>query len=417
MPESRTQRALRLNGSGQFPYQQYVERLLEVSRSGRKRRITQVRSVAAGTPSASRDTLQLEELKAEAAEDKAVLQHKFNLIEEEQKHKYRVIEDELETDQEIRKELLKRALDEKKDEVELRAKEAQIRLNDAQTSDLLSKGEREAWRAKIDLLKEKVTQQYKYEFEQTQQDNRLVLEQFKQNNRFRIEELKAKLEQQKPKEESTFEQFERLKDGGEFRTFGDVAKFWMGRGKKAEDVQTLVKMELRAAGVDPKDFFGHFGEDEKEWQEVFRTPFPVAEKDPESAKLQRQFKNRVQAERFLHDRVADLKRRGVPEAELGADESAILDVINRTYPDQPSVYHQLISLPSTEPTPDEVYDRMKQDLKGIMSRASAGVAGELKAAGEDPFTELDSFIDNLKAQHQKAAESRGTSNLEYIRGR
>lgn len=414
-------------------YSEYLEGLLRVSRStGRKRKfrsvpkrppIHAVRQEEAYDPVLYRQLVTAER-RAEVAEDKAIVGHKFKLAEQEQAHRFKLQEGIVREGQNIRRDLLKQKIDEDETAADIESKSALTRLRDAQTDEIISKPAIDQWKAMIQTLQENQKQQGRMKLDVQKHEQAIDLEDFRHQNRKRLERLKQAIKPKKIPKETTFQIFERLRNTGEISTVGDVAKFWFGKGKKREDVNTLLKMEMRAAGIPFEQVFeeeGGFIESKKDiqraWQRLFTVPLSQPPVSQEASNLTRQFPSRAAAERFLRDNVRNLQAAGLTEEEMKtvrADELNWLGMIEKQFPQQPSVYHQLIAEPvllSDKPSRSEVFSRMKQDLKGLFSRASAGL--KMTDQDESELTkQLQDFVE--RSRQEQFGLPKGRASLQDL---
>jgi len=371
---------------GRFSYQKYVQGLLDASRSApvRRQRDEREPGVRRGVdfrgersdPVLLRQLI-VEEKRAESSTQQAIFGHKLKGVEAKQKHQFRLQEEVFKSDLQMRRDALSRMLDKESSDAEIRSKESLIKLREAQTRDIISKPAQAEWEAMIDKLQEGQKQEGRLQLKVLEHKQKIDLEEFKAQNKGRLEVLKQSLKPPTKPPETVFEQLERLKATGAIRTVGDVAKFWFGRGKKREDIETLSKMEMRSAGIPFEQVFEQeagfieSAEDkQRAWQKLLQTPLVRQEASQEATSLTKQFPSRATAERFLRDRIRELRVSGEDEEKLQADVNAWLTSIGETFPDQPSVFHQLIAEPDPnfEPSRAEVFDRMKKDLKaGVKS--------------------------------------------------
>ncbi len=395
-----------------FPYREYVRGLLEASRTTvrvpKQREVraprTTIRRQKGGTDPVLIRQLITAEKRAEVAEDEAILGHRFKLAEQESAHKFKLQEIIFKSAQDVRTEAIKMELGAEETTADIRSKQALTKLRQAQTDEVVSKPVASEWKAMIDTLQENQKQQGRVQLKVLEHKQAIGLEEFKQTNAERLAILKESIKPPKLPKETVFEELERLKNTGAVSTVGDVAKFWFGKGKKREDVETLSKMEMRAAGIDFEAVFeeeGGFIESAKDkqraWQKLFTAPLARPEVDQETSNLMRQFPSRVAAERFLINQVRQLRRAGEGEETLKSDELEWLQRIEHQFPQQPSVYHQLIAEPDirAQPSMGEVFGRMKQDLKGLFSRASSGL--KMSAQDESELTkQLQDFFERSK---------------------
>lgn len=399
-------------------YSEYLEGLLRVSRStGRKRKfrslpkrppIHAVRQEESYDPVLYRQLVTAER-RAEVAEDKAIVGHKFKLAEQEQAHRFKLQEGIVREGQNIRRDLLKRELDKEETSVDIRSKGALIRLREAQADEIISKPAANQWKAMIQTLQENQKQQGRVKLEVQKHKQAIDIEGFRQLNRERLERLRQSFKPKKIPKETTFQIFERLRNTGEISTVGDVAKFWFGKGKKRDDVNTLLKMEMRAAGIpfeqvfegEAQFFTGEKKDIERAWQKLFSIKLLEKEKDQEATNIMRQFPSRAAAERALMEDVRIERAFGIDDEEtITADERAELEAIAQQFPQQLSVYHQLIAEPISrpdKPSHAEVFSRMKQDLKNLFSRASAGL--KMTDQDESDLTkQLQGFVERTQQE-------------------
>ena len=332
-------------------YDEIYKQLIQASQAGRGRRtaeqpqgvgrVRQPQELGYGT----RERLLFEKaLEIEAAKEEAIFKHQLKAAEQAQEHQYSLDEELFKQRLKAREEEFKKALEAEKLQAETINVKVDTDLKRLQAREVIDKPIYELQKRNIEQLNKNKDIQAKLQMKQMELENTRNLEIFKAKNAERLFLLQQQLQPQVPQGESTFDRYQRFKNSGAFRTYGDIAKFWLSEKKKPDEVRDMVKMELQVNGVDYEKTFGLFREGPEEWQKLFKLPLPVAEKSPEATAMLQRFRSRVEAEMFLKDEVSRLQRAGIQKPEeLKQEENFYLQSIAQAFPNQPSVYHQLFS--------------------------------------------------------------------------
>lgn len=339
--------------------------------------------------------LDIQANKAEDAKEQAILDARLGAAKEHQQHENRLREASTKNTLELRQFAIERMMKKGEIDASLRNKEALTQLHEAQRQKIVAEPLAKKWESLIRQREETQKQKNRMAAETSKQQFTVNFEVFKQQNREKVKRIE--FERQKQLEgvrllgkkipqavESTYEQLDRLRATEAVTTVGDVAKFWYGKGKTGEELEALVKGEMRGAQIDYEtvlDEVGFFGTDkQKAWESLYRMPLNADQAEPETNNIIKQFGNLVEAELQLKRDVKRNEALGMTAAQVQKEEAIMLDRMQKAFPEQSSIYHQISpNFPETAPGEFPPVEIVPERFKQLFDRVkvSAEEQGEV----------------------------------------
>lgn len=331
---------------------EYMRWLMAVGQQARDRysqqmQVPKSRGIARRIPSQEeRDKARLlkDERKARARLDAAILAGQRASALEAQKQHGRIQLDLLNEQQKYGFELFKQELTQEERLRKARLDESTATLNAAKAEKIITRGEWQKWRDSVKATEDVNKQEWEARKLKFSAQQKSAFEEQKQVNKLKLEQYKVDIT---PKKESEYAEYQRMLTNGAFRTTGDIATYWFSKKKRAEDVKTLTRQAAQQLGlVDFEDPW--LGSEKEAWQTWLSQPVPQAagaDLDPEMTQVRQKYGSREEAERALLGSLRDAERTGIPLEQRIEDKQKAFGVLDRAFPDQPSVWAEI----QTEP--------------------------------------------------------------------